>query len=119
MSSIKDRDYSFMRGTEVLIVDGSEENTQYIHCFVAGCDINKGISIVDINDPNNEMVCINKEEIESEVSKMYGGDNYYGCFASTISKCKKGKLPAMLSDQVRKRNRDYFPYGSQASCAFK
>ena len=109
MSSIKDRDYSFMKGTEVSIID----SFCHIQCFIADIDIDKGISIVDIDNWNREIICINKEVIE------YMADNYYGCFASTVAKCKKGKLPAMLSDRVRKRDRDYSAFGEGAPCAFK
>ena len=110
MSSIKDRDYSFMRGTEVLITDIDVGD---VECFIADIDINKGISIVDTDDWNREIICINKEVIESMA------ENYYGCFASTVAKCKKGKLPATLSDRVRKRDRDFLAFGEGAPCAFK
>ena len=107
---IEERDYSFLRGTECKMesIDGKT-----IECIVPNIDYFKGISIVNIDDSNSELCCLN-----AKVHKLY---NYKGVFCSIVRKIQKNEvIPHRFFDKVYFGANDSFNYSvSQAECAYK
>ena len=104
---LMERNYDYLKGTEV-----SYHGT---NCFVAGCNPKKGISIVDIDDPDREVLCLNYDSWVEFGGKM----NYKGAFACLVAKIKKNFIPAYLASKVYVRDKSFSPVGSGHPCGFK
>lgn len=105
-----DQDFSKYKGTEVLI--------NGIECFIADIDYDKGISAVEMDNPDNEVFCINKSDIE-RYSQTHGKDyNYNGDFALAVRWIKKGIFNVKKNNICLNRKKNIL-FSSSMVCAFK
>ena len=105
---MSERDYSHLKGTEVLLIKRSGT----YNAIVAGCDYDIGITIESIDDDGQHKLCLNAAMHKARY------DNYNGVFAHMVAKIKCGEIDADMPDKVMRRNAGYDGSGEGADCAF-
>lgn len=117
---IMERNYDYLKGTEVKLIwnDGSIKEA-----FVSGCDPKRGISIVDIDNPDYEYICLNYEDYKEDKEK-YPNDrrNYLGTFMYLVRAIEKGSFDVSIPDKIYRRDQSYdcfTGYASHMKCSFK
>ena len=104
---LSERDYSHLKGTEVIMIEGS--NTY--HAVVVGCEYSIGITIESTCEDKNK-ICLNAAMHKARY------DNYNGVFAHIVAKIKRGVIDSAMPDKVIRRNARFDGRGRHSSCAF-
>ena len=105
---LSERDYSHMKGTEVLLIKRSGT----YNAIVAGCDYHIGITIESIDDDGQHKLCLNAATHKARYR------NYNGVFAHMVAKIKRGEIDADMPDKVMRCDTRYKRSGNDTDCAF-